>query len=191
MIFHIKYIYIFFYLFIFFLFLYILTWNHSDCIFIQTRNCIILKRILYHSITVNTFMSYRTCWRRHQLCLSGHFQPNSRNQTMPPIHIHTRKKHITGTVYNGQHGEHLVGKTHASSKGHVPRAQGSQSPLVFFQQLEPLQLSFNKISIFIIIIIHEFQSDASPEELQGRCSVTVFSLWLWPVTNFHVMLVTS
>ena len=36
--------------------------------------------------------------------------------------------------------------------------------------------------IIIIIIIHEFQSDASPEELQGRCSVTVFSLWLWPVT---------
>jgi len=35
----------------------------------------------------------------------------------------------------------------------------------------------------IIIIIHEFQSDASPEELQGRCSVTVFSLWLWPVTR--------
>ena len=30
--------------------------------------------------------------------------------------------------------------------------------------------------IIIIIIIHEFQSDASPEELQGRCSVTVFSL---------------
>jgi len=39
------------------------------------------------------------------------------------------------------------------------------------------------IIIIIIIIIHEFQSDASPEELQGRCSVTVFSLWLWPVTH--------
>jgi len=38
-------------------------------------------------------------------------------------------------------------------------------------------------NIIIIIIIHEFQSDASPEELQGRCSVTVFSLWLWPVTR--------
>jgi len=37
------------------------------------------------------------------------------------------------------------------------------------------------IIIIIIIIIHEFQSDASPEELQGRCNVTVFSLWLWPV----------
>jgi len=35
----------------------------------------------------------------------------------------------------------------------------------------------------IIIIIHEFQSDASPEELQGHCSVTVFSLWLWLVTR--------
>jgi len=35
------------------------------------------------------------------------------------------------------------------------------------------------IIIIIIIIIHEFQSDASPEELQGRCSVTVFSLWLF------------
>ena len=35
----------------------------------------------------------------------------------------------------------------------------------------------------IIIIIHEFQNDASPEELHGRCSVTVFSLWLWPVTR--------
>ena len=35
----------------------------------------------------------------------------------------------------------------------------------------------------IIIIIHYFQSDASPEELEGRCSVTVFSLWLWPVTR--------
>ena len=34
---------------------------------------------------------------------------------------------------------------------------------------------------FITIIIHEFQSDASPEELQGCCRVTVFSLWLWPV----------
>jgi len=39
------------------------------------------------------------------------------------------------------------------------------------------------IIIIIIIIIHEFQSDASPEELQGRCSVTVVSLWLWPVTR--------
>ena len=37
--------------------------------------------------------------------------------------------------------------------------------------------------IIIIIIIHEFQSDASPEELQSRCSVTVFSPWLWPVTR--------
>jgi len=37
--------------------------------------------------------------------------------------------------------------------------------------------------IIIIIIIHEFQTDVSPEELQGRCSVTVFSLWLWPVTR--------
>jgi len=39
------------------------------------------------------------------------------------------------------------------------------------------------IIIIIIIIIHEFQSDASPEELQGRCSVAVFSLCLWPVTR--------
>jgi len=42
---------------------------------------------------------------------------------------------------------------------------------------------FGTTTIIIIIIIHEFQSDASPEELQGRCSVTVFSLWLWPVTR--------
>ena len=34
--------------------------------------------------------------------------------------------------------------------------------------------------LHFIIIIHEFQSDASPKELQGRYSVTVFSLWLWP-----------
>ena len=41
------------------------------------------------------------------------------------------------------------------------------------------------VAIIIIIIIHEFQSDASPEELQGRCSVTVFSLWLWPVMGVY------
>jgi len=39
----------------------------------------------------------------------------------------------------------------------------------------PIQLATRlpnwSVGIIIIIIIHDFQSDASPEELQGRCDV--------------------
>jgi len=49
-----------------------------------------------------------------------------------------------------------------------------QIPKIWLKPVEPF---------IIIIIIHKFQSDTSPEELQGRCSVTVFLLWLWPVTR--------
>jgi len=51
------------------------------------------------------------------------------------------------------------------------------------QRFHVRSLHDSAVIIIIIIIIHEFQSDASTEELQGRCSVTVFSLWLWPVAR--------
>ena len=65
----------------------------------------------------------------------------------------------------------LVGVWYGSHVSGIPKADWSG--------VKNKQLT----AIIIIIIIHEFQSDASPKELQGRCSVTVFSLWLWPMTR--------